>query len=358
MSMSLEKGARGRAFNKAQRLIECATLYRMAAVGKSSGNWALGPGECSRLRSPRVPSSVTEPAGSEFVIHVPFRPQSESLICVLVRRHQRPFRGKAAGKSMTATINAAQNGEPGDLPRVSTGSDGLDDILGGGFDANRMYLYEGRPGTGKTTHRAAIPARGRPRRRARALHHAVRDKARAEPGRAAARLVAGRRRHLRTGPARDDARSGARADRIPSCRDGAERNHQADLQGGRADQSRPRGARQPLRAAPAGAEPAALPPPGSGPEAFLHQPQLHGRAARRSLLVPGRPAASFHRARRGDARAARHRLRRRAAAAARDQDARHPVSRRLPRFHDRKGRTADLSAPDRGRASQAVSSAR
>lgn len=38
--------------------------------------------------------------------------------------------------------------EPG---RVSTGSAGLDDILGGGLDADRMYLYEGRPGTGKTT---------------------------------------------------------------------------------------------------------------------------------------------------------------------------------------------------------------
>jgi circadian clock protein KaiC len=35
--------------------------------------------------------------------------------------------------------------------RVSTGNVGLDDILGGGFDADRMYLYEGRPGTGKTT---------------------------------------------------------------------------------------------------------------------------------------------------------------------------------------------------------------
>jgi circadian clock protein KaiC len=42
-------------------------------------------------------------------------------------------------------------GEPIDQPRISTGSDGLDDILGGGFDGNRMYLYEGRPGTGKTT---------------------------------------------------------------------------------------------------------------------------------------------------------------------------------------------------------------
>ena len=35
--------------------------------------------------------------------------------------------------------------------RASTGSIGLDDILGGGFDADRVYLIEGRPGTGKTT---------------------------------------------------------------------------------------------------------------------------------------------------------------------------------------------------------------
>lgn len=41
--------------------------------------------------------------------------------------------------------------EEGDLPRVTTGSEGLDDILGGGLDANRLYLCEGRPGTGKTT---------------------------------------------------------------------------------------------------------------------------------------------------------------------------------------------------------------
>ena len=35
--------------------------------------------------------------------------------------------------------------------RISTGNSGLDDILHGGFDRDRMYLYEGRPGTGKTT---------------------------------------------------------------------------------------------------------------------------------------------------------------------------------------------------------------
>ena len=41
--------------------------------------------------------------------------------------------------------------EPDDDLRISTGNSELDDILGGGLDANRMYLYEGRPGTGKTT---------------------------------------------------------------------------------------------------------------------------------------------------------------------------------------------------------------
>ncbi|TYT25532.1 AAA family ATPase [Luteimonas viscosa] len=35
--------------------------------------------------------------------------------------------------------------------RVSTGNRGLDSILGGGLDRDRMYLYEGRPGAGKTT---------------------------------------------------------------------------------------------------------------------------------------------------------------------------------------------------------------
>lgn len=36
-------------------------------------------------------------------------------------------------------------------PRVSTGMSGLDDILGGGLDPDRVYLVEGTPGSGKTT---------------------------------------------------------------------------------------------------------------------------------------------------------------------------------------------------------------
>ncbi len=35
--------------------------------------------------------------------------------------------------------------------RISTGVEGLDDILGGGLEPNRLYLIEGEPGTGKST---------------------------------------------------------------------------------------------------------------------------------------------------------------------------------------------------------------
>jgi circadian clock protein KaiC len=38
-----------------------------------------------------------------------------------------------------------------DQPRLSSGNAALDDILCGGFDPSRVYLYEGHPGTGKTT---------------------------------------------------------------------------------------------------------------------------------------------------------------------------------------------------------------
>ena len=41
--------------------------------------------------------------------------------------------------------------EEQELPKVSTGNAGLDDILGGGIDPDRMYLFEGQPGSGKTT---------------------------------------------------------------------------------------------------------------------------------------------------------------------------------------------------------------
>src|SRR5690242_11140654 len=36
-------------------------------------------------------------------------------------------------------------------PRVRTGIDGLDAVLGGGLPSHRVYLLSGEPGTGKTT---------------------------------------------------------------------------------------------------------------------------------------------------------------------------------------------------------------
>src|SRR5262245_10334895 len=39
----------------------------------------------------------------------------------------------------------------GNPPLVATGVEGLDDILWGGLTANRLYLVEGNPGSGKTT---------------------------------------------------------------------------------------------------------------------------------------------------------------------------------------------------------------
>jgi circadian clock protein KaiC len=41
--------------------------------------------------------------------------------------------------------------EPSASPLVPTGVEGLDDILGGGLPAHRLYLVEGDPGSGKTT---------------------------------------------------------------------------------------------------------------------------------------------------------------------------------------------------------------
>jgi circadian clock protein KaiC len=55
-----------------------------------------------------------------------------------------------ASRSIGSDEMTGETEETG-IERASTGSEGLDDILGGGLDPDRMYLYEGRPGTGKTT---------------------------------------------------------------------------------------------------------------------------------------------------------------------------------------------------------------
>ena len=53
-----------------------------------------------------------------------------------------------------------------DQSRLSTGIEGLDDILQGGLHAGHLYLIEGDPGTGKTTLACSscwlVPAKGNP----------------------------------------------------------------------------------------------------------------------------------------------------------------------------------------------------
>jgi circadian clock protein KaiC len=96
---------------------------------------------------------------------------------------------------MTDNLSASRDNEPIDLPRISTGSAGLDDILGGGFDANRMYLYEGKPETGKTTIALQFLLKGADAGE-RALYHAVRNQTRVERRRIAAWLVDEGRRYF------------------------------------------------------------------------------------------------------------------------------------------------------------------
>ena len=42
--------------------------------------------------------------------------------------------------------------------RSRTGIPGLDQVLGGGFIPNRLYLIDGDPGAGKTTLSAPVPS--------------------------------------------------------------------------------------------------------------------------------------------------------------------------------------------------------
>lgn len=51
----------------------------------------------------------------------------------------------------TARVEAPGEGRSGGDERQGTGVGGFDDVLGGGFPVNRLYLIEGDPGTGKTT---------------------------------------------------------------------------------------------------------------------------------------------------------------------------------------------------------------
>src|SRR5215471_9415537 len=60
-------------------------------------------------------------------------------------------RGVKNDLNMNRSKKPAKRAAAKSAARLSTGIEGLDDILEGGFPAQRMYLIEGEPGTGKTT---------------------------------------------------------------------------------------------------------------------------------------------------------------------------------------------------------------
>ena len=55
-----------------------------------------------------------------------------------------------ASWSLAESMSDTESRDDG-TARISTGIAGLDDILCGGLDPDRLYLIEGTPGTGKTT---------------------------------------------------------------------------------------------------------------------------------------------------------------------------------------------------------------
>src|SRR5262249_39376470 len=74
------------------------------------------------------------------------RPSQVSGVCSAGKRSARCQPGK--GSYMTAATRSLEGNSE---PLAATGIAGLDDVLGGGFTPNRLYLIEGVPGSGKTT---------------------------------------------------------------------------------------------------------------------------------------------------------------------------------------------------------------
>ena len=163
----------------------------------------------------------------------------------------------------------------GDDLKAATGIAGLDDVLRGGFPRNRVYLIQGDPGSGKTTLGLQFLLEGRRRGETGMYITPFRDARR------------DRRRRAIPTAGRSTASTCSRCTAVePQLAEEAE-NTLFEPVRGRAARDRcsgslreierskrqPGGARFAVRDAPAGAEPAALPPPDPGAQAVLRRPR-------------------------------------------------------------------------------------
>src|SRR6266852_747457 len=85
------------------------------------------------------------------------RAKTAELACELRRDNLRRAMASSNSSARPSASGAKAAGmkrshaDPPSNHRASTGIDGLDHILGGGFTRDRVYLVEGNPGSGKTT---------------------------------------------------------------------------------------------------------------------------------------------------------------------------------------------------------------